>query len=1060
VKTSSTSRVRLSALAPRALLICLVAALSGAAWTIPAGAASPPSAPRALTVTAGPTLGAVSLSWSTPSNVGVPPLSEYGADVSLNGGPFSAITWFGSTALTANSATFPALTCSTASPGNAGCSYRVYARNTTPATSPPSGTVVAWTTPGVPTHLSSTPLTETTVSVAWQQPTSASGGFPPASLQYEIYGNEDGAGFVLLTTTSAGATSAVVQCKGLVTCAYQVDATFIPSDAPTQDFSGTKANAPTVDAVPGPVSTLRVVDTVNDLGTGVATIAGSWSPPPSGMPFSEYEWQRCTLAPGATLGCGAGGAWSAGTQTSDPSLNDACGPSVATCYYRVRAVRLVDGNPSSGPFRSAFVSPWAPFGVSLEPGPALGQISLSFTGPSETGAGGPKRYDVYECTSGCGSDASWSPAPVSPIAYPAGPGPYAFSCAANTTCQVRVVFVDGTGSTSVASAAVSGLGSALTIDTPSPDVDTSNPVVGGDCTIGYGLVSLVWPPDGGSSHTSACDGFGRWSVTLASDGSADGTGTASATQDGTLSSASVTFTLDTTAPAAPSTPDLTNASDSGASNTDDITKVNTPEFTGTAEDGASVTIYADGTPVGSGVATGGTYDITTSVLSDGVYSMTASQVDVAGNVSGMSGGLSVTIDTVVAAPSTPDLTNASDTGASNTDDITKLNTPTFSGTAEAGSTVTLYEGATVLGSGVATGGVYTITSSALADGVHHVTAQAVDVATNVSPMSGDLAVTIDTTPPTLTVTATGPNVFTDGTTVWWKAGGTGSFTITAADPGSGISTASFPPALTGWTRTLGTNSATYTRTGTPVTSTSLGASSATNVAGVSASLPSVTITRDSTTPAVAFTFPVTGGLYNSASWAAGCSPAGLCGTASDIPSGLAHVEVTASRSSDGRFWNGSTWQVGTFTLVASGTTSWVQPLAPANLIDDTYTVTAQSVDNVGNVSLLRTRSFTYDNTGPAVAITSMSNGGGTSRVTVNGTGSTGANDGRVTVYLCHTTPCNAGNAVATANPTVSAGGTWTFTTGNIGLGTYYATAVRTDTAGNTTTFNNFGPFVR
>jgi hypothetical protein len=222
----------------------------------------------------------------------------------------------------------------------------------------------------------------------------------------------------------------------------------------------------------------------------------------------------------------------------------------------------------------------------------------------------------------------------------------------------------------------------------------------------------------------------------------------------------------------------------------------------------------------------------------------------------------------------------------------------------------------------------------------------------------------------------------------------------------------------------------------------------------------VTITRDSTTPAVAFTFPVTGSLYNGASWAAGCSPAGLCGTASDIPSGLAHVEVTVSRSSDGRFWNGSTWQVGTFTLVASGTTSWVQPLAPANLIDDAYTVTAQSVDNVGNVSLLRTRSFNYDNTGPAVAITSMANGGGTSRVTVNGTGSTGANDGRVTVYLCHTTPCNAGNAVATANPTVSAGGTWTFTTGNIGLGTYYATAVRTDTAGNTTTFNNFGPFVR
>lgn len=44
--------------------------------------------------------------------------------------------------------------------------------------------------------------------------------------------------------------------------------------------------------------------------------------------------------------------------------------------------------------------------------------------------------------------------------------------------------------------------------------------------------------------------------------------------------------------------------------------------------------------------------------------------------------------------------------------------------------------------------------------------------------------------------------------------------------------------------------------------------------------------------------------------------------------------------------------------------------------------------------------------------------------------------------------------------TVSSGGTWTYTSGNIGLGTYYATAVRTDTAGNTTVTPTFGPFVR
>src|SRR5207244_1206101 len=41
------------------------------------------------------------------------------------------------------------------------------------------------------------------------------------------------------------------------------------------------------------------------------------------------------------------------------------------------------------------------------------------------------------------------------------------------------------------------------------------------------------------------------------------------------------------------------------------------------------------------------------------------------------------------APSIPDLIAASDTGSSPTDDITSMTTPTFSGTAEANSTVTL-----------------------------------------------------------------------------------------------------------------------------------------------------------------------------------------------------------------------------------------------------------------------------------------------------------------------------------------------------------------------------------
>ena len=100
-----------------------------------------------------------------------------------------------------------------------------------------------------------------------------------------------------------------------------------------------------------------------------------------------------------------------------------------------------------------------------------------------------------------------------------------------------------------------------------------------------------------------------------------------------------------------------------------------------------------------------------------------------------------------AAPSTPDLVAASDTGWSDTDDITKDNTPTFTGTAEAGSTASIYSGGTEVGSGVATGGVYSITTtSALADGLLDITATATN-GVGTSPASGALGVTIDTQAP-------------------------------------------------------------------------------------------------------------------------------------------------------------------------------------------------------------------------------------------------------------------------------------------------------------------------
>lgn len=211
--------------------------------------------------------------------------------------------------------------------------------------------------------------------------------------------------------------------------------------------------------------------------------------------------------------------------------------------------------------------------------------------------------------------------------------------------------------------------------------------------------------------------------------------------------AQTSFVWDATAPAAPSAPDLVSTSDSGSSSTDNLTNDATPSFSGTAESGATVTVYDGPAAVGSGTATGGVWTVTTSALGTGTHSVTAKATDSAGNSSNASGALSVTIDTSAAAPSAPDLTSASDTGSSSTDNITNDATPTFTGTAESGATVTVYDGTTAVGSGPASGGSWTITSSAMSAGTHSITAKAVDLAGNSSSSSAALSATIDTVAP-------------------------------------------------------------------------------------------------------------------------------------------------------------------------------------------------------------------------------------------------------------------------------------------------------------------------
>ncbi|WP_426318189.1 Ig-like domain-containing protein [Pseudoduganella sp. R-43] len=135
----------------------------------------------------------------------------------------------------------------------------------------------------------------------------------------------------------------------------------------------------------------------------------------------------------------------------------------------------------------------------------------------------------------------------------------------------------------------------------------------------------------------------------------------------------------------------------------------------------------------------------TGVTLTGSNTLQLKVVDAAGN-QGAASSQAYVLDTgVPSAPSAPVLTI--DSGISSSDLVTNVNTPTFTGSAENGSTVRIYDGAVLLGSVTATGGVWSYTSTTLGEGSHNISATATDAAGNVSASSSAIAVTVDTTAP-------------------------------------------------------------------------------------------------------------------------------------------------------------------------------------------------------------------------------------------------------------------------------------------------------------------------
>ena len=125
-------------------------------------------------------------------------------------------------------------------------------------------------------------------------------------------------------------------------------------------------------------------------------------------------------------------------------------------------------------------------------------------------------------------------------------------------------------------------------------------------------------------------------------------------------------------------------------------------------------------------------------------------------------------------------------------------------------------------------------------------------------------------------------------------------------------------------------------------------------AGNTSAGTSTTWTVDATPPTAALAFPMTGS-YSSSGWAAGCSTAttgDICGTASDVGSGLSQVAISVRRTGTNSYWDGTSFAAASETwLGATGTASWSYAFAGGNFpADGTYTVRWRATDAAGNTT--------------------------------------------------------------------------------------------------------------
>nr|WP_312960860.1 Ig-like domain-containing protein [Enterobacter mori] len=292
-------------------------------------------------------------------------------------------------------------------------------------------------------------------------------------------------------------------------------------------------------------------------------------------------------------------------------------------------------------------------------------------------------------------------------------------------------------------------------------LDDSRPVIKGTGAE-IGNVITVYTTDANGATkvlgTTTVDANGTWTLTVSDALYADLNKLTVTETDTTGNTAKPSDSYDVTLSSAPGVPVIDGVTDdAGSANVElsngGLTKDTTPTLHGTASGvaGNTVTIYNGNQVVGTTTLdANGNWSFTPgTALADGSYHFTVTVTNTAGQESEKSQVYSIDVDATAPNPAT-DILIADDvspiTGNLQDGDVTDDNKPTFSGKAEAGSTVNILDGGKVIGSTtVDSNGDWSWTpGTALADGDHAFTTTVTDKAGNTSTPTGVVNITVDT----------------------------------------------------------------------------------------------------------------------------------------------------------------------------------------------------------------------------------------------------------------------------------------------------------------------------